>query len=661
MTIRPFDEIFRDFVIPNVPASGVFHPEKKDIRDSLNAVIAGPFPDNRVIKLNNANEGTPNEIIVSASVTIPAAAYQVLYILNVTQENTGPVTVSGAINRVLVTNINQPVPTGYLSAGMALLCIDTGTELRMLSYGDADAIIVEAENILNDLIERSVGAFASDADAELYLADRSLSAGEGTIYFNTTDKTWKYWDGVGWQPFPYATVADGAITDPKLPDFNPAVSPSSAKIRFMASTSAGAIAGAVHRPLDAKLSESLHAADFGVKADGISDDTAAMVSAFAAMQNTGRPLFLPRGTILVDPDTLVLGDGSVSSPSSKNGQALIGCGATPYFLDGTTIKARNAGNVLLSILGTVSGVSIGSFNLDCDAKCQVGLRTVSMNESSVKNIQIDNFTLYGLVVLTNAYANGIVGWSAGCVFERLFVTSQSVLAYGAGVYLDGVPTPSSGLELSDPHRLQFSQVIVQINKHPDGATSALHLGMTDSNTFIECDFKVTGAGLGAPTLFNGVTDNNGSVYPVNNFFYGCSLQGGMIEVRGTISDNTFVNYCTRDGEQVPAHPNLRGFTDRGQFFGGWFATEALILNGISSVARTVLFETPDGAQAAKIIHNGALGIEVHTFNGTTFVAMFRCAPDGSVWLNIPGVGFKQIVAGGANSGGSGFRQLLVSN
>lgn len=145
MTVRPFDEVFRDFVIPHVPASGVFHPEKKDIRDSLNAVIAGPFPDNRVIKLNNANEGTPNEIIVSAAVDIPAAAYQVLYILNVTQENTGPVTVSGAINRALVTNINQPVPAGYLTPGMALLCIDTGTELRLLSYGDAEAVQAAAE------------------------------------------------------------------------------------------------------------------------------------------------------------------------------------------------------------------------------------------------------------------------------------------------------------------------------------------------------------------------------------------------------------------------------------------------------------------------------------------------------------------------------------
>ncbi len=147
MTVRTIDEIFRDFVTDGVPASGPFNPHKPDIRDTLKALTEGSenFPDNRVIRLNNADEGTANNIVVSASVAIPAAAYQVLYILNVTQENTGPVTVSGAINRDLVTNTSRPIEPGYLKPGMALLCIDTGTELRLLSYGDAEAILAAAE------------------------------------------------------------------------------------------------------------------------------------------------------------------------------------------------------------------------------------------------------------------------------------------------------------------------------------------------------------------------------------------------------------------------------------------------------------------------------------------------------------------------------------
>ncbi len=147
MTVRTIDEIFRDFVTDGVPASGPFNPHKPDIRDTLKALLEGlsTFPDNRVIRLNNANVGTANNIVVTASVAIPAAAYQVLYILNVTQENAGPVKVSGAINRDLVTNTSRPIEPGYLKPGMALLCVDTGTQLRLLSYGDAEAILAAAE------------------------------------------------------------------------------------------------------------------------------------------------------------------------------------------------------------------------------------------------------------------------------------------------------------------------------------------------------------------------------------------------------------------------------------------------------------------------------------------------------------------------------------
>lgn len=158
MTVRTIDDIFRDFTIDGVPSSGPFNPYKPDIRDTLKALLEGvsTFPDNRVIRLNNADEGTANNIVVTASVAIPAAAYQVLYILNVTQENTGPVTVSGEISRTLVTNTSRPIEPGYLKPGMALLCIDTGTDLRLLSYGDAEAVAQAAE----DAAERAEAAAA---------------------------------------------------------------------------------------------------------------------------------------------------------------------------------------------------------------------------------------------------------------------------------------------------------------------------------------------------------------------------------------------------------------------------------------------------------------------------------------------------------------------
>lgn len=182
MTVRTIDEIFRDFVTDGVPASGPFNPHKPDIRDTLKALTEGGdnFPDNRVIRLNNADEGTANNIVVTASVAIPAAAYQVLYILNVTQENTGPVMVSGAINRALVTNISQPIAPGYLVPGMALLCIDTGTELRLLSYGADEAILAAAEAAA-DRAEDAAAAAEAAVGGQLSNFDSRASVAAATI------------------------------------------------------------------------------------------------------------------------------------------------------------------------------------------------------------------------------------------------------------------------------------------------------------------------------------------------------------------------------------------------------------------------------------------------------------------------------------------------
>uniref|UniRef100_A0A1A7GDD3 Peptidase S74 domain-containing protein n=1 Tax=biofilter metagenome TaxID=1070537 RepID=A0A1A7GDD3_9ZZZZ len=183
MTVRTIDDIFRDFVIEGVPASGPFNPFKPDIRDTLKKLLEGisTYPDNRIIRLNNANTGTANNIIVTASVAIPAAAYQVLYILNVTQENTGPVNVSGAINRTLVTNTSATIPSGYLTPGMAVLCIDTGSELRMLSYGDMETIIGAAEEVLA-ATELAKEAAELARDEAVAAASDAVSQGNVPIY-----------------------------------------------------------------------------------------------------------------------------------------------------------------------------------------------------------------------------------------------------------------------------------------------------------------------------------------------------------------------------------------------------------------------------------------------------------------------------------------------
>src|SRR5690606_18111975 len=107
-------------------------------------------------------------------------------------------------------------------------------------------------------------------------------------------------------------------------------------------------------------------------------------------------------------------------------------------------------------------------------------------------------------------------------------------------------------------------VVVQMNKTSPNPSYAAHFCMADSNTFIECDFSMVGSGLGYPLALNNTTP--GHPFPQNNFLYGCSLGGGAILVVGDIGDHFFVNHTTRDGEPLPDHPKLHGFTDMGEFF-----------------------------------------------------------------------------------------------
>ncbi|PJR90067.1 hypothetical protein CN878_20550 [Ochrobactrum sp. 695/2009] len=62
----------------------------------------------------------------------------------------------------------------------------------------------------------------------------------------------------------------------------------------------------------------------------------------------------------------------------------------------------------------------------------------------------------------------------------------------------------------------------------------------------------------------------GFQYPQNNFFYGCLIKGyDVAEAPGTgklIGPNMFIHMTTMDGETLPAHPKLPGFTDTGKFF-----------------------------------------------------------------------------------------------
>jgi hypothetical protein len=79
--------------------------------------------------------------------------------------------------------------------------------------GDATNV----DSALADLFEfreQYLGAYASDPSTDA----NGNPIQQGAFYWNTASKVHRYWDGDSWETFPFATVADGAITRAKLAD-----------------------------------------------------------------------------------------------------------------------------------------------------------------------------------------------------------------------------------------------------------------------------------------------------------------------------------------------------------------------------------------------------------------------------------------------------------
>lgn len=370
MTVRTIDEIFRDFVTDGIPASGPFNPYKPDIRDTLKALTegSGSFPDNRVIRLNNANAGTANNIVVTASVAIPAAAYQVLYILNVTQENTGPVVVSGAINRTLVTNTNQPLAAGYVTPGMAVLCIDTGSTLRMLSYGDVESVVEDilvraeaakdAAELARDQAQNAASDAVSQGNVPIYSTRNSvegLSIPAGISALRTNG---------------YNVVGDGGSALYKRVSTEPT---HSGKVR---SADGSWWELAVSRPTPEI---------FGAKGDGTADDTLAIRDFFANRMQAG---YLPQGQ-------RYRVTGTTDIPSGFN-----------LYSDGATILATTSNIVQLRSVDTSDVIVKGRLIVKGPGKANsggIGLRLGGNSRCLFSGVSIRDIDGWGFYISGGAY------------------------------------------------------------------------------------------------------------------------------------------------------------------------------------------------------------------------------------------------------------------
>jgi hypothetical protein len=315
--------------------------------------------------------------------------------------------------------------------------------------------------------------------------------------------------------------------------------------------------------------------DMGALGDGSANDTAAFVAAFAELATTGGTIYVPSGVYMVDPDTLQIGNGTNAAVSTINGISLTGDASTLYFDIGSIIKARAAGTTLLTVAGTIGGIRIENIKFDCDDVCQRAWTLYSCLECTFRNFNLVNFTAYGMFCDCRTGPVSAANWASHNVFERFLIYSESVVDFGAGIYLNG-----SFSDNWDWFHNTFINGSVQLNNGAVSGTRGIDLRFCDSNTWIEVDCSsFTGAGIGGGIAVN-FDGSSSSLYPQNNFFYGCSLKNTFVS--GTISRNYFANFCTRDAETVPTSTYLIGWTDQGDYFGQHTFNEPVVAKSTSA-------------------------------------------------------------------------------
>tara|TARA_R110000751_G_scaffold146094_9_gene250027 strand:+ start:27957 stop:30251 length:2295 start_codon:yes stop_codon:yes gene_type:complete len=476
MSSQDINTLLRDFITDGVPSSGAHQPVKADMRDTFNALLlrltganagaiiktakatldadlvpaadvmawvigdataandgvyqkqgatttgswtkVGPLPYS-VIQLNNADAGTANAIVVTTSVGIPSAAYSALYVLNITAANTGAVTVAinGATAVPLVTNTNAAIPSGYLAAGMAVMCVDDGTSLRMLSYGDVESAV--------EVIQLACEAAA--AEAALYdgpwldnvtalLADTSLTytaSQPGTVaegdYVRTRKEGYSYevaasdasdndtvtTGGVKLYRLYWSSVEFGSVTRPDAPTG--------------AAGSAGNLDGTYYYRVTFTTAEGETSPGSGSAAIVVSNQRIDLtIPTSTSRLVTGRKIYRTVGTggdaVLVKL-VATISDNTTTSYEDNTADGSLGDDA--YYVDTTGNLFKNNGNVFAgtSDLATVFGraaLPAGGY-----ASTAIGSNALQENISGIRNTAIGHDALKMNTTGANNVAVGV--------------------------------------------------------------------------------------------------------------------------------------------------------------------------------------------------------------------------------------------------------------
>lgn len=422
--------------------------------------------------------------------------------------------------------------------------------------------------------------------------------------------------------------------------------------------------------VELKLAQTVSVKDFGAVGDGVTDDTAAIQNAIAAIANqNGGTLYVPSGEYRITstlninyPNIRIAGDGSVGFP-----YALVSSiPGTRFNWDGA------AGDIVIDVatpttIGSakILGCQITNIEILGNGVAGTGIRILSHNDGLFENIKLTNFT--NKAFETDCYVTNVdiqdEAGNQGNLLRNIIVDNS---ASGAGVcfWFGGSSNANTSYNKMESLRAYHADAVGYVFENADANICNQLRAFRTSGTLYDYEFY-------GPTAAGSVGGDGNVFIDIQ----AASVNG--IILRGTTSGFTNGvkgNYFLIDngnGTPIPtaeAGSVAVGSTQQGTVFGGSSSQYAMAEDVNDALAQRNLITT----ETLRISNRSGKHVElvdafgnswnINIDSGTGNLRLIRTAGTGSVLLpSYTLFNGAQIDFGAVNSGGAGYRVLRIPN
>jgi hypothetical protein len=261
---------------------------------------------------------------------------------------------------------------------------------------------------------------------------------------------------------------------------------------------------------------------------------------------------------------IVIGNGTPASVSTVNGVSVHGPSSGLSSGTGTSlVYAAASGGTVLRVVGGISGLNIGDLLLNCSGLAGTGINLDTVQESTVRNVQVASCTSAGCGFNINTDTASVtgLGGSSGNIIENVFVDSTVAGSKGFNIG-SAIPLPADVLQ----------SLFINCRTYVTGPNGiGANFGLADALTFVSPLFEVTKPGTGSYGLQVSATPGNYAFPSGISFMHpviggpnqGYNVVGPWIGYPGI----QILGLSTPDQEPIPTVNFIDGFTDSNVPFG----------------------------------------------------------------------------------------------